>query len=159
MGFYKVMFNQHTDFTTGKIHKKGEVVDSPHPLDELFPNKFQKVSSKGKKLVETELGPEEFLKQRMDQAEGVFVEEVEEEVDTTEESSLDKAKKTDSTKESGPEDVTDKFPLAKKADLKVFFDGEGHSVVDPDDKTNTPLNKKKKLITDKDVNSFIKSHK
>ena len=43
---YQIIAGSH--FENGKLYRKGEIIDSPHPLDKMFPHKIRRVVPKEK---------------------------------------------------------------------------------------------------------------
>lgn len=149
MAKYTVKTGEHRDKgPDGKevVYLAGDVVESEHELDKLFVGKFVK-------------NPTEEPKPKKGTRRAVDLEEDEDQPtqDKAEDAEDDAEEETEEEHhdEKEPKDVTERFDLAVKNDLKVFFAGkaEGYTVKDGKSVLN-----KKPLKTKAKVEKFLKEH-
>lgn len=135
----------------GKNYKKGDIVPHHANLVELFQNKFEEVSSDAKAATPTT--PVELPKAKDDDPAKVDGAQKPEDKKSDEEEKAPLSHPDGAGRGELGTDVTENFPEAKDADLKVFTKGGWHYVTEPD-KTDKALNEK--ALKKDGVADFIK---
>jgi len=140
---------QHFDAKTGDVTEKGGTVESDQPLDQMEPDRYapaREDADDATGTVHSTGGGEDPT--HADRVINQFPRDgvAEEEKDET---------PAEGEGEEGAKDVTEKFPAAESADVKVFKVDGGYNVVDADD-IETPLQGDKPLENPAAVRKFLR---
>jgi len=149
---FKLLTGQHTNEDGTRVYNPGDTIEAgldskgdPVDLCERFLNKFEKLPDEPEEAV-----PESAPKSAKASAKGKKSTSA-----ATETASKGRGTKEEKETEEEPlgEDVTDKFPKAPEAGLKVYKEGRHYFVADEDDEAKS-INAKE-LTSIEQVNSFI----
>lgn len=134
---FRVLAGEHNE--GGKTYTKGQVFQSPHPLDEVFMEKFERLG--GATARGRDFGPgfegTSPIDQQVDvsqrKGQNTLTRDVDEEEEVEEpEAEADADDEAEADADRG-DDVTDEFDGAKEAALTVFKKGRTYTVYDADD--------------------------